>query len=107
MNSTFAGRLFQCAIKITWGSQLTPFTVGSMTEAKIITLGRSKFESELQGVHYGTDGSKLARAGIQTVVCGPGDIADAHNKDEHIEIEQVELATRLYTRLLSNLSRNL
>jgi len=66
-----------------------------------------QFESELQGVHYGTDGSKLARAGIQTVVCGPGDIADAHNKDEHIEIEQVELATRLYTRLLSNWSRNL
>jgi len=48
MNSTFAGRLFQCAIKITWGSESTPFTVGSMTEAKNITLGRSKFESELQ-----------------------------------------------------------
>src|SRR6478736_5525639 len=48
MSSTFAGRLFQCAIKITWGSELTPFTVGSMTEAKNMTLGRSKFESELQ-----------------------------------------------------------
>jgi len=78
--------------------------VKALTEAQKAEL---EFESELQGVHYGTDGSKLARAGIQTVVCGPGDIADAHNKDEHIEIEQVELATRLYTRLLSNLSRNL
>ena len=59
-------------------------------------------ESALEGAHYGTDGSKLARAGIQTVVCGPGDIAQAHTRDEFIEIEQVEMAARLYGRLISN-----
>ena len=63
-------------------------------------------ESEVQGANYGTDGSKLAQAGIQTVVCGPGDIARAHNKDEHVEIEQVEMATRLYAGLLANWSGN-
>ena len=62
-------------------------------------------ESELLGAHYGTDGSKLSRAGIETVVCGPGDIAKAHTKDEYIEIEQVEMATRLYSNLLSNWSK--
>jgi acetylornithine deacetylase len=56
--------------------------------------------SEIEGAHYGTDGSKLAQAGIETVVCGPGDIAQAHTADEFIEIEQVERAVRLYTRLL-------
>ena len=62
-------------------------------------------ESELRGANYGTDGSKISRAGIETVVCGPGDIANAHTKDEHIEIEQVEMATRLYRSLLSKLSK--
>ncbi|HSE20536.1 MAG TPA: M20 family metallopeptidase [Pyrinomonadaceae bacterium] len=62
-------------------------------------------ESELQGVHYGTDGSKVSRAGIETVVCGPGDIARAHTKDEFIEIEQVGMATRLYSSLLSKFSK--
>lgn len=57
---------------------------------------------ELEGANYGTDGSKLARAGIQTLVCGPGDIAQAHTAAEFVEIEQVELATRIYGRLLSN-----
>lgn len=57
---------------------------------------------ELEGANYGTDGSKLTRAGIQTVVCGPGDIAQAHTKDEFVEIEQVELAARVYGHLLSN-----
>ncbi len=58
-------------------------------------------EGPLEGANYGTDGSKLARAGIQTVVCGPGDIAQAHTADEFVEIRQVELATRMYAHLLS------
>ncbi len=57
-------------------------------------------ESEIGGAHYGTDGSKLASVGIETVVCGPGDIAQAHTADEFIEIEQVERAVRLYSRLM-------
>ena len=57
--------------------------------------------SPIEGAHYGTDGSKLAQAGIETVVCGPGDIAQAHTCDEFIEIEQVEKAVRLYGRLLA------
>lgn len=60
---------------------------------------------ETSGAHYGTDGSKLARAGIETVVCGPGDIAQAHTKDEFIEIEQVEMAVRLYQRLIADWPR--
>jgi acetylornithine deacetylase ArgE len=55
----------------------------------------------IEGAHYGTDGSKLASAGIETVVCGPGDIAQAHTGDEFIEIDQVEKAVRLYTRLVA------
>ena len=60
--------------------------------------------SAIEGAHYGTDGSKLARAGIETVVCGPGDIAQAHTCDEFIEIEQVEKAVRLYSRLVAHWS---
>jgi acetylornithine deacetylase ArgE len=60
--------------------------------------------SAIEGAHYGTDGSKLAHAGIETVVCGPGDIAQAHTSDEFIEIGQVEKAVRLYTRLVARWS---
>ncbi len=56
--------------------------------------------STIEGAHYGTDGSKLAHAGIETVVCGPGDIAQAHTCDEFIEIEQVQSAVRLYGSLI-------
>lgn len=59
------------------------------------------FEREVAGANYGTDGSKLSRAGIQTVVCGPGNIAQAHTANEFVEIEQVELATRMYGHMLA------
>ena len=61
--------------------------------------------SAIEGAHYGTDGSKLAHAGIETVVCGPGDIAQAHTGDEFIEIEQVENAVRLYGSLIKRWPR--
>jgi len=58
--------------------------------------------SVIEGAHYGTDASKLALAGIETVVCGPGDIAQAHTADEFIETEQVERAFRLYGRMAAD-----
>jgi succinyl-diaminopimelate desuccinylase len=73
--------------------------VGLLARAQQDELG---LEKELAGANYGTDGSKLSRAGIQTIVCGPGNIAQAHTADEFVEIEQVELATRMYKRLLAN-----
>jgi len=60
------------------------------------------FKGELAGANYGTDGSKVSRAGIQTVVCGPGDIAQAHTANEFVEIKQLELAKRMYSHLLAN-----
>ena len=54
------------------------------------------------GAHYSTDGSKFAAVGIETIVCGPGDVAQAHTNAEYIEIEQMEHAVRLYDRLLQN-----
>ena len=77
-------------------------------DARIVaSLARSQqevleFEKEMAGANYGTDGSKLSRAGIQTVVCGPGNIAQAHTANEFVEIEQVELATRMYSHMLMN-----
>jgi acetylornithine deacetylase len=71
--------------------------VSALARAQQATFG---FEREVAGANYGTDGSKLAKAGIETVVCGPGDIAQAHTANEFVALEQVELATRMYGQLL-------
>ena len=73
--------------------------VSALARAQQATFGS---ERELAGANYGTDGSKLATAGIETVVCGPGDIAQAHTAAEFVAIEQLELAIGMYAHLLAN-----
>jgi acetylornithine deacetylase/succinyl-diaminopimelate desuccinylase family protein len=50
-----------------------------------------------RGFSAGCDMSKLVNvAGIPTVVCGPGSLAQAHTPDEFVEIAQVEQAVAMY-----------
>ncbi|MCA1963660.1 MAG: M20 family metallopeptidase [Prosthecobacter sp.] len=52
------------------------------------------------GVPFGCDASKLSRAGIPSIVFGPGSIDRAHTADEYIEIDQVETALEFQRRFL-------
>ena len=52
------------------------------------------------GVNYGTDASKLARAGIPSVVFGAGSIAQAHVAEEFVDLSQVDLASRILVRAI-------
>ncbi len=51
------------------------------------------------GVPYGTDAPAFAQTGVPTVVCGPGDIAQAHTVDEWIAIDQLHVGAEFYYRL--------
>jgi acetylornithine deacetylase len=52
-------------------------------------------------VTYSTDASNLAETGMEAVVLGPGDIAQAHGAEEWVEVEQVEQAEEIYYRILA------
>lgn len=53
---------------------------------------------DVQVVPFGTDASTIARGGIPAVVFGPGDIAQAHTKDEWIELAQLAPAAEILFR---------
>jgi acetylornithine deacetylase ArgE len=77
----------------------TAHVLEAVRQAEEFVLGSS---TPCLGAHYSTDGSKLAAVGIETIVCGPGDLAQMHTNAEYIELEQVEHAVRLYDHLLEN-----
>lgn len=54
----------------------------------------------VRGVQYGTDASKLAVAGIPSVVIGPGDIAQAHTAVEWVAVAEVEQALEIYKTIV-------
>ncbi|HEY3354106.1 MAG TPA: M20/M25/M40 family metallo-hydrolase [Polyangia bacterium] len=45
---------------------------------------------------YWTEAALFAAAGIDAVVCGPGDIADAHGPDEQVAVAQLAAACERY-----------
>jgi acetylornithine deacetylase len=49
-------------------------------------------------VPFGTDASRIAVTGVPAVVFGPGDIAQAHTKDEWIDLAQLEPAAEILYR---------
>ena len=52
------------------------------------------------GAPYVTDASHYAAAGAPAIVLGPGDLAQAHTKDEWVELDQLRQASALYLELL-------
>lgn len=56
-------------------------------------------------VSYGTEGGLFQRAGWSTVVCGPGDIAQAHQPDEFLSVDQLEKGTQFIRGVIAELSR--
>lgn len=53
---------------------------------------------EVHAVPYGTDASTISGGGIPAVVFGPGDIAQAHTKDEWIDLAQLDPAADILFR---------
>jgi len=53
-----------------------------------------------QVVSYCTEGGLFQRAGMSTVICGPGSIDQAHKPDEFIEIAQIAACEEFLRRLI-------
>lgn len=59
--------------------------------------------SETRVVSFGTEAGVFQEYGIAPVVCGPGDLDQAHTPDEFIEIAELETSLLILERLLKEL----
>jgi acetylornithine deacetylase len=71
---------------------------------EIIRLLGAAIDSErgrhkVHAVPYGTDAATIAWSGIPAVIFGPGDIAQAHTRDEWVALDEVEQASNILYRL--------
>lgn len=53
-----------------------------------------------EAVAYGTEAGLFQEAGIPSVVCGPGNILQAHKPNEYIELSQVDACVAFMRRLI-------
>jgi acetylornithine deacetylase len=61
-------------------------------------------ENKRNVVSYGTEAGQFQSAGYSAVVCGPGNIAQAHQPNEYLEVAQLEMGQRVMEQLLESLS---
>ena len=53
-------------------------------------------------VSYGTEGGLFQQAGIPTVICGPGDIEQAHRPNEFVSLAQIAQCEAFMLRLIDS-----
>lgn len=66
-----------------------PSFLGSASDGVTRLAQRLSGERRTTEVAFGTEAGIFKRAGIPTVVCGPGSITQAHQPDEYVTLEQL------------------
>jgi acetylornithine deacetylase len=61
-------------------------------------------DQERRKVAYGTEAGLFKAAGIPSIICGPGDIEQAHKPDEYVELEQLRECERFLARFIRGMS---
>lgn len=74
-------------------------------DAPIVKRLRGALESEgiavkIEGFSAWTDAALLNAVGVPTICFGPGDIALAHAAEEFVQVDEIEAATRVLTRVV-------
>ena len=77
-------------------------------DAKVVTAlaaaaATAGLTAAIGAVPYGSDASKMTRAGTPTVIFGPGSIAQAHAVDEYVDIDEIVTGANVLVTLARSL----
>jgi len=79
-------------------NEVPPFQADAASGIVPLTLKLAK-QNETFAVCYATEASLFQAGGAPAVVCGPGDIAQAHTPDEYLEVTELERCLAFLARL--------
>ena len=88
----------EAGISIRRVNSVPPFAAGPSSEAVALALKLAQ-QNETYAVSYATEAGLFQTADVPAVVCGPGDIAQAHTADEWIAISEIERCLAFLGRL--------
>jgi acetylornithine deacetylase len=69
-------------------------------EALIVRALESLTGEQAEAVAFGTEAPYLNKLGLQTVICGPGNIEQAHQADEYLPLEHIQPGIKLIQSLI-------
>ncbi len=86
-------------IDLQWMSQ-TVGLAASETDAIVQWAMQLSGNPRVGKVSYGTEAGLFQKMGVPTVICGPGDIAEAHRPNEFVALEQLAQCEAFMERIL-------
>jgi acetylornithine deacetylase len=86
-------------IDLQWMSQ-TVGLAASETDAIVQWAMQLSKNPTVGKVSYGTEAGLFQKMGVPTVICGPGDIAEAHRPNEFVTLEQLAQCETFMDRIL-------
>jgi len=101
------------ASRVTWtpgfdGPALPALRVGEAAEGRLAGARGAAAELGLEvgaAVDFWTEAALFSEAGMDALVCGPGDIAQAHTPEEWVALEQLESVCVAYVGALERIIR--
>ncbi|MDE2290214.1 MAG: acetylornithine deacetylase [Burkholderiales bacterium] len=89
--------------------ELTPVaaapSLDASEQAAITQLVRAlTADTDKRKVAYGTEAGQFQQAGVPAVVCGPGDIQQAHKPNEFVALEQIEACEGFLRKVIRSMS---
>jgi len=91
------------AIETVGQTSVPAFAAAAQSDAVALAMALTG-ANRTSGVSYATEAGLFEKAGCPAVVCGPGDIAQAHAADEFVSIAQIEACLRFIADLTERLS---
>jgi len=91
------------AIEIKAENSVPAFVAAPQSEAVALALALTG-ATETHAVSYTTEAGLFEMAGCPAVICGPGDIAQAHAADEYVSLKQLEACMAFLAALAKELS---
>ncbi|HEY2675852.1 MAG TPA: acetylornithine deacetylase [Steroidobacteraceae bacterium] len=89
----------QSGIDLKWMSQ-TVGLAASESDAIVQWAMKLSRNSTVGKVSYGTEAGLFQQMGVPTVICGPGDIAEAHRPNEFVALDQLAQCESFMDRIL-------
>jgi acetylornithine deacetylase len=86
-------------IDLVWDSQ-TVGLAASETDAIVQWVMRLSGKTTVGKVSYGTEAGLFQQMGVPSVICGPGDISEAHRPNEFVALDQLAQCEAFMNRIL-------
>ena len=98
-------RLSACLLDTGFKLKMSPLFQGTPAletpaESRLVKMLESLTGQSAGSVAFATEGPYLQRLGMEVVIMGPGQIAQAHQPDEYIELSYLESTLRLLQKII-------